>query len=692
MKFKSLIIIFLQLFFIRFLFSGGTFNWELDNYHQFNKGEFNKIKLSEEGFLTLSPDFHKLAELDAMFVWDIKEDSKGNIYLATGNDGIIYKMNKKGELKPFFNTSSIAAFKLLIDKNDNIYAATLTRGLIYKITPDGKGSVFKIFDGDYIWDMKFYKNKILLATGTPGCLFELNLNTKKLNEIALTKEMHITCLDTDKKGNIYFGTSDKGTIYKISTGGNIRVIYQTEQKEVHSLVIDKISGIIYAGTSDKEFNLIKIKNNKIQPYKQEIPKPKNLFDDLKDFKKLKPPANAVYEIKENKYINKIIESKDSTFLSLLLDNRTLYIGSGDNGNIYQYKNKKIEKLAQLEEQQILSFHQLKNRKIIIGTGNIGNIYYLDKKLAGKGDYISDIFDANAWAFWGKIQWDEKTPQGTEITFQTRTGNVEDIDDTWSDWSRNYVYSKGSQITSPPARFLQFKINLETEKKFKTPEVFSVKIPYLIKNRQPEVLSIKFLKKESNDKAKNKTDKKSFKKYGLKIFELKIEWEAKDSDKDELLYSVCCKLRNENKWILLKKDLSETSYKFDTRILPDGIYLFKIIADDIPSNSISNHLLKELISKPFIIDNTPPIVAFDYKKKKKDEYMISGKVRDKLSSIASVSFSVDTKKWISVFPIDLIFDSREEQFQFPYKYQEGIIIIKAEDDAGNITTSHIKIFR
>ena len=674
------------------LYGAGTYKWEITDYQQFNKGKLIKVKLNEDGILTLAPGFNMLAEIDAVFVWDIKEDSKGNIFLATGNNGIIYKITPEGKISEFFKTSSIAAFRILIDKNDSLYAATMTKGLIYKISPQGKGSIFTIFNEEYIWDMKFYKGNILLATGAPGSLYKLNLKTKKLSEITLTKEMHIICMDIDNNNNIYFGTSDKGAVYKLSEAGKLKIIYQTQEKEIHSIAVNKRSEIIYAGTSDKEFSYVNYRRESrlMTPYKKESDESEKMFDDLKDFKKIISPANTVYEIKENEYVNKIIESKNSIFLSLILKGEDLYIGSGDKGIIYLYKNKKIEKLTQLDEQQILSFYQLKNKKVLFGTGNTGNIYQLDLQYAKKGTYTSKILDTGGWAFWGNIQWDGEKAPDTDISVQTRSGNTEDVDDTWSDWSEEYTDHEGSKITSTDGRFLQFRINLKAKNKKYTPKIYSITIPYLIKNRKPSVLSVKLLKNGNNGKTKSKTSKSSYKKYSLKDFELKVKWDAEDEDKDRMNYELHTTLRNENEWLLLKDKIKEKNYTFDTRILPDGIYLFKVVADDIPSNSLSNSLKDEKISRPFIIDNTPPVITLKYKKGSNNQYSISGSVTDNLSLIASISYSVDTKNWTSLFPDDRIFDSKTEKFQFNYKYEKGIVIIKAEDESGNTVTSYVRI--
>jgi hypothetical protein len=675
------------------LFSAGTYNWELNSYKLFNKGDLENVKLNQEGILSLSLKLKKKAELDSLFIWDIKEDSKGNVFLATGNDGVIYKIDNQNAVTEFFSVSSIAAFKMLIDDNDNLYVSTLTKGLIYKISPQGKGDVFRVFPEEYIWDMVFYKGNILLATGTPGSLYELNLQSKEFKELVLTTDMHITCMDI-YKDDIYFGTTDKGAVYKYTTKGSLEVLYQTAEKEIHSIALDKKTGVIYAGTSDKDYSYVPFKSSSSSsskdPYKKPSEGEKKMFDDYKEYQKIKIPANAVYRIEENESVEKIIESKDFTFLSLLHVDNTLYIGSGDSGIIYTYKNNLIEKLVRLDEQQILSIHNSKKNGILIGTGNTGNIYELEPSYSENGVYISDILDARGWAFWGNIQWDAVRSEGQKVEILTRSGNSDSVDESWSDWSENYTRASGEQISSPAGRYLQYKINLTTDDPGGSPYIYSIKIPYLIKNRKPGVSSVSFYKKENNNQAKTPSSKTSYKKYDLKTYELKVQWEAEDEDKDKLQYSLYAKIRGSDDWLLVKEKLDTKNYTFDTRILPDGIFEFKVVADDMPSNNWSTRLFDEKVSKPFIVDNTPPSIKVKYKKNDDDTFQVFGEIDDYHSPIISIAYSTDLKDWVSISSTDGILDTVHEDFEFKYKYSNGLIIIKTEDYSGNITTFHVQI--
>ncbi len=670
------------------VYGASTLTWKFNTYEKFVYGDFFNVSLTEDGELTLSPALESVSSIDCMYIWDIKSDSKGNIYLATGNNGIVYKIDRKGNVSEFFETASIAAFKILIDKKNNLYVATLTRGLIYKISPKGKGRVFYVFKGDHIWDMIFDKNgNIILGTGVPGKLYRLNVKNGKLSEICSTKEMHILSIIQDREGNFYFGTSDKGAIYKFSQDKNeLKVIYQTGENEVHTLCL-RSDGILFAGTSDKEFKFPFTKEKILQRKNKQQKSSKTEL-----YKKIKAPLNCVYKITPSGYVTKIIELRDTIFLSLIFDKEeNLYVGTGDSGIIYRCdKNDKVEKLVEVDEEQIISLYQTAHGEILVGTGNIGSLYKLKINYAKYGNYISEVLDAGGWAKWGRIRWDWNQKKHTYITVQTRSGNTSDIDDTWSEWSEEYTNAKGSLINSPSSQFLQFKINFKTYRSDVTPILYSIEIPYLLNNRPPQIISLEL---DYPDERNGKTSTTKSRGNSLKQWERKIKWEAKDPDNDKLLYSVLAKIEGSSQWILLKEDFTSSEFIFDTRKLPDGIYQFKVIADDLPDNSEGYNLKAEKISKKYIIDTTPPeIIKLQWKHLKGNSFKIMGKISDNLSRISSISYSIDAKKWINLFPKDMLFDSNIEEFEFIYKdtTKPTIIMIMATDEWNNINTRYVKI--
>src|SRR5438067_8222717 len=89
--------------------------------------------------------------------------------------------------------------------------------------------------------------------------------------------------------------------------------------------------------------------------------------------------------------------------------------------------------------------------------------------------------------WGAVSWRGTTPAGARVELYTRSGNTETPDDTWSQWSSPYTNPEGSPVTSPKARYLQWRAVLTGQGD--GPVLTSVTAAYLQRNLRPQVRSI-----------------------------------------------------------------------------------------------------------------------------------------------------------------------------------------------------------
>ena len=89
-----------------------------------------------------------------------------------------------------------------------------------------------------------------------------------------------------------------------------------------------------------------------------------------------------------------------------------------------------------------------------------------------GTFTSSILDAGDMADWQELTADTETPTGTNITFETRTGNTPSPDSSWSDWQ-----SANSPVASSDKRYLQYKATLATTDQNQTPVLKSVALSY-----------------------------------------------------------------------------------------------------------------------------------------------------------------------------------------------------------------------
>ena len=68
-------------------------------------------------------------------------DRSGNLYVATGDEGIIYKVSADGTGTEFFNTEETHARSMIMDAAGDLIVGTEPGGYMIRITPQGKSFV-----------------------------------------------------------------------------------------------------------------------------------------------------------------------------------------------------------------------------------------------------------------------------------------------------------------------------------------------------------------------------------------------------------------------------------------------------------------------------------------------------------------------------------------------------------------------
>jgi WD40 repeat protein len=75
------------------------------------------------------------------YIWALALDDAGNLYVATGDHGEIFRITPSGEHSVFFKSDEPHIRVLAFDKQGNLIAGSDGSGLIYRITPQGEGFV-----------------------------------------------------------------------------------------------------------------------------------------------------------------------------------------------------------------------------------------------------------------------------------------------------------------------------------------------------------------------------------------------------------------------------------------------------------------------------------------------------------------------------------------------------------------------
>jgi len=699
--------------------------WETRTYDDFRKGKLSNVSLTSDDELILAPRFDMVFNTEQTLIWSAVADSRGNVYLGTGHDGRIFKVDVSGKGTMVADLSELDVLALAVDSKDVLYAGTSPDGKVYKFE-DGKPKEFFNPHTKYIWSIVFDKQgRLLVGTGDKGVIYRV-MPDGNGTPFYNTDETHVVSMAMDRDGNLIAGGDPKGYIYRISPEGKAFVLYDSGMREIHSVAVGP-NGTIYASAISGEPPItpaatpatpastsnpqpsVTVTVNSAAAAPQEV----QVIEPLEPISPATPRSqtrrsgegnaqSAVLEIQPDGVVNTLWRSRDEMVFSVLPQDGKLFFSTGAKGRIYSLEGpRNTTLLLESTEEQTTRLIAVGNR-IYAASANIGKLFRIGDALAASGSYESNLKDTEAVSSWGKLSW--RSDDKAFVDFFTRTGNTSAPDKTWSDW-QPLDATGGSP--SPKARFIQWKAVLKSDGT-RSPRLGSIKVPYLQQNFRPEVTNIDVLPSgvalqkvvlnqgnniNPNDPATIRANARAGQPRIQPIPPRRVpqrgaqsfQWSATDKNQDILTYDLYYRAENERTWKVLKKDLEDSFYTINSDTLPDGTYIVRVVASDQPSNPPDIALRGEMESRPFIIDNTPPTVTMTLERIENRRARVAIEAVDQTSTLTQAEVAIDTGEWRPVFPKDGITDEKSESFSYvsgELPPGEHVIAFRAYDQNDN----------
>lgn len=136
-------------------------------------------------------------------------------------------------------------------------------------------------------------------------------------------------------------------------------------------------------------------------------------------------------------------------LSSDIDNNIYFI-TGDNADIYKINGNDglLSYIGGLENKTLSTFSATKDG-LYFAISKTGEIYKMQNGNPSEGSFISDTLDLKLLSKLGSLKAMTTIPEGSDISFEVRTGNVARVDNTWSDFTK---VSEDGKINAPDGRF------------------------------------------------------------------------------------------------------------------------------------------------------------------------------------------------------------------------------------------------
>jgi len=694
-----------------------THFWDQGDRTDFEKGTLTHLSLRSDGRIFLAPQFSEVFDSSTPYLWTIAADSKGNLYTAGGGSGSgsakLFQIDRNGKGRTFSELDGLEIHALAVDAKDQVYAATDPDGKVYRIAPDGKARTFYDPHQKYIWAMAFNsKGDLFVATGDQGEIHRVTGNGSG-SVFFKTDETHARSLAIDSHDNLIVGTEPSGLVIRVSPAGEGFVLYQAPKREITAVAVASNGAIYAAGVGTKG------------PMSPPAAAPGSpavsplQASPLGNLPNRNLPlvsvtgGSEVYRINPDGSPRKVWSNTQDVVYAVAFDSsgHTL-VGTGNRGRIYRLDSDAMStELVDATPTQVTGFGTNARGDLYAVTGNIGKLYRIGPDLEKSGEFASEVLDAGSFAYWGRISY-----RGTgNISVFTRSGNLNHPESNWSPWAplasgaaaASCDSCGGGRAASPPARFLQYKFELNASAAKPAPEVFFIETAYLPKNVAPVIdvvevaspnyrfprptasttpantITLPAIGQQHRNSLSSEGDTSQTLTYAKGYNG--VRWSASDENGDTLIYKVEIRGVNESAWQLLKDGVKEKYFSWDTTAFPDGEYVLRVTASDAPSNPADQALEDSLVSDPFIIDNMPPQISNLAGAASGKNLDIRWAARDSRSDITKAEYSINGGDWLVVDPVSKLSDSPQEEYHLTVERAspgEQVVAVRVTDEFDN----------
>jgi hypothetical protein len=574
------------------------------------------------------------------YIWDLALDKGGNLYVATGDHGEIFRVTPKGEHSVFFKSDETHIRVLAFDAQENLIAGSDGSGLIYRISPAGEGFV----------------------------LYS-----------ALKKE--ITALALDRAGNIYAAAvgEKKGGSGASSSG-------------LTTALFSMSSSTPAGGGSPQVPGLTVTTAPSAPSMTGPFPFPGGGASSGSDLYRIAPDGSPT----------RLWTSHEDIVYALAFDSQgRLLAGTGNRGHIFAITGlDDFSDLLKAAASQVTGFAKAPGGGVYAATSNLGKVFVLGPGPEAQGTYESDVFDARIFSRWGRAEF----RGSGNVDLYARSGNVDNPDRNWSAWKKidlgkndetgippaRYAQWRAVLHAATTAPGVD-SIALSYLPKNVAPEIDDVTVQVGVKYQPlPRTAGISLGLDSSTLSSGTHFETPPPSSHDRDS--VGVKWSAHDENDDQIVYSIFYRGDGQTRWLLLKDDITDKAYSFDASLLPDGGYTVKVVASDAPSHSPGEALTASRESRRFEVDTTPPRIENLSALVEGGQIHVNFRAIDNFSPLKRAEYSVDAGEWKYVEPVGQLSDAKTENYDFkatPETSKDGgdssehVVVVRVYDRYDNM---------
>src|SRR5438477_2934751 len=422
--------------------------WQTATVSDFLRGDVENVSIDDHGRLLLGPATEMFSETTAPFLWAMAAAPDGSLFIGTGNEGKVFKVDATGKLTTFFDTTELEVHAVALAPDGTLFVATSPNGRIYKVDRTGKGTPFFDPDDKYIWSLALDSAGNLHAgTGEKGVIYKITPDGKGA-PFYQTKATHVIALTFQPDGQLLAGTESPGRLFRIDRAGKAFLLLDSTFQEIHAIRMDAKGNIFLAALSGRpstggtsSASTPSDTSTSSGSTREPVPTVTTevtaiaIVDsgasaagssDASTREDRRGGRGAIYRIKPDGLWDIVWESGDDSPYDLMFDAQSnLLVGTGRGGKLFSLTGDPMSATLLMEAaaQQVTGFARDSKGTIYYATSNPGKVFRLSPQRAAEGTYTSTVRDAQQVSDWGTLSWRATVPAGARVDIFTRSGNT-----------------------------------------------------------------------------------------------------------------------------------------------------------------------------------------------------------------------------------------------------------------------------
>jgi hypothetical protein len=690
--------------------SGPTF-WTVATARDLLGGTSDGTYIQLNGVLTAGPRLTNRLTSTPAQVWSLLTQPDGSTWAGTGGDGRVIRLRPGQDEQTVFDSEETNVFALAAS-GTRVYAATSPDGRVYVI--DGATPARPFFDPEekYIWALAVdQEGRLWVGAGNPAVIYRVDAGGTG-QALYRPPATHVVTLARDASGRMLAGTETPGRLYRFDAADRPFVLLDSGLAEVRA-VTQAADGVLFAaavssGESGSGGEASSIAATLGAAASTTKPSDSTSTASTGSASASTPSGRSqLFRIEANGTWEAIWNSSDVVYDVAAQSDGSVLVATGPEGRLFKIdRTRDVSLLTGVDAKQVTRFATATPANTLVGfaTANPGRVVAVGSGVQSPATYLSSVRDTKSVSTWGLIRWDATGP----VSLYSRSGNTATPDDSWSEWAGPYTSSEGAAVTSPAARFVQWRAVFTTAGSAKPAALTSVTLAYLARNSRPVVSAITvhppgvvFQRPFANDEGAiaglddqianarrppgdsgptpPAPTRRMFQK-GLQT----ITWNGEDDDSDTLSYTLQYRREGDTAWRDLREGVAAEIFVWDTTTVADGRYQVRILASDRLSNAADRALTGDRESDAVEIDNTPPTLSFEITRTGGAGRLVV-RARDARSPIHKVEYSLDGGPWQLVYPVDGLADAPEERYEVPLPTDADTrrIVVRATDRLQNV---------